>query len=224
MFAFKPLCGAMLPLILACGVAKAQDKQPVAPRAFVDEPVARVPLSQGHIKLGDSLIVAGERIGPIKLNATRKEVEAVLGVPGATMKMHDDLNYSTWRWAKPPEEAGRADFFEIIFEKDRVVQIEVNASTFPLPGGLTTQSSELDWRKFWKGEPVRQIVMMSVIGSPFHLTWKQRGFALEIPWSSRKQTGFPIQRLIVLPKNQLARTTFGIWSFSLAPKAAGESK
>ena len=166
----------------------------------------------------------GQRVGSIALNATRKEVEAILGVPGATVKMDEDSNYSIWRWEKQPKEAGNADTFRIIFEKDRVVQIETDAPIFVLPNGLSIQSPEADWSRLWGSKPERRTVMMSIIGTPMHLTWKQVGFAIEVPWESKTLGDVPIRRVIVLPKNQLAKTTFSLLrSFRLAPLTTPES-
>lgn len=225
---FKNICWVITPLVLACGLAKAQDKQPIAPPTVQRETAPKlansIRLSAGQIKLGDHLIVPGKRIGPIALNATRKEVEAILGIPGATTKMDDDSNYSTWRWEKQPKEQGHADFFVLIFQKDRVVQIETNAAAFALPNGLSIQSPAADWTRLWNNHPERRTVMMSIVGTPMHLTWKQVGFALEVPWESRVPGDSPIQRVIVLPKNQLAKTTFGMWSFSGFSSTANKAK
>ncbi len=210
---FKTLCHLVIPFVLARGVANAQDKQPTAPPVvpkITSKPADAIALSAGEIKLGDHLIVPGKRIGPIALGATRKEVEAILGVPGATVKMEDDSNYSTWRWEKQPKEKGHADFFMLIFQKDRVVQIETNARDFALPNGLSIQSPAADWARLWNNHPERRTVMMSIVGTPMHLTWKQVGFALEVPWESRAPGDLPIQSMIVLPKNQLAKTTFSL--------------
>ncbi len=229
---FKPLCYLAIYSMLVCGTASAQAEKPVNPTAPTSAQAAdtdasrnkkRLLVNAGEIKLGDGRIVPGERIGLVKLNATRKEVGAILGVPVETVKMDDESNYSTWRWEQL-KERGQMDFFVIIFQKDRVVQVETNASAFALPGGLSMQSSEEEWNKFWRGKPESQIMMLSIVGSPFHLTWKQHGFALEVPWSSRKQIESPIRRVIVLPKNQLAKSTFGIWSYSLAPSVANATK
>ena len=214
---FKHLCCIAIPLFVTSSFSLAQNNSPNAKNEVAPEKVAQMSVSAGSIKTGDHLIVPGQRIGPIALNATRKQVEAILGAPATTIKMEENSDYSTWRWAKQPKEAGRADFFEIIFQKERVVQIETNASAFALPNGLSIQSPAADWSRLWGSKPERRTVMMSIVGTPMHLTWKVVGFAMKVPWESKTPGDVPIQSVIVLPKNQLATTTFSLLRSLRAP-------
>lgn len=224
---FKPLCRAIFPLSLIAGVAWAQDTPPAtAPNApsrqAVSPPEKSARLSAGQIELGDHFIVPGARIGPFALGATRAEVEKIIGPPLETQKMDGDLAYSIWRWAAQPNTEPRVDFLRLIFQQERVVQIETNAPEFALPNGLSVRSSEAEWTQFWNEKPERYTVMRSMAGTLLHVTWKKRGFALYVS-SPSSFLGSPpppsqTQMVIVLPKNKLAQTTFGLWSFrSIGP-------
>lgn len=91
-------------------------------------------------------VVPGKSVGQVKLDASRLSVHKLLGKPNKTVQWRSGLLQDKWLGPKPPNnEHGFPDvdqtFLNVIYKKDKVVQIEFNLPNYVTNTGLSIYST-----------------------------------------------------------------------------------
>jgi hypothetical protein len=103
---------------------------------------------------GDFLIVPGQRIGAVKLGMSRQAVHRALHAPDRARRIPGGIVQESWLSRRKFSQADRDNgiywkwnFVTIDFERNRVIQIEVNSPRFATSSHLSTLNSATDWGK-----------------------------------------------------------------------------
>ncbi len=114
-------------------------------------PVASLVVALAQVAHADNVVVPGERVGSVRLNATIAQVHKLLGNPSKSVKWKTGEVQDNFLGAKPPVDAGGADKYPrhnltVIYRAGQVVQIEFNSAAFSTDEGISIESSLSDFR------------------------------------------------------------------------------
>ncbi|QXD13829.1 hypothetical protein GQ464_010125 [Rhodocaloribacter litoris] len=84
----------------------------------------------------DRLIVPGERLGPVRLQATRAEVRRLLGEPDGTWVVPNDSGVELDLWGPPG-----SPHLVVYYRDDRAVQIHATDPAYETADGFSTRST-----------------------------------------------------------------------------------
>lgn len=89
---------------------------------------------------GDLRIAPARGIGKVRLGMTRVQVHADLGRPRETNRWGGGIIEERWS-RKPKNDGDFPPYVSVLYQQDRVVQVEVSSRDFSTAGGVSTKST-----------------------------------------------------------------------------------
>jgi hypothetical protein len=175
------------------------------------------------------LIVAGVRVGPIRLNDSRQKVLKVLPRKADIDREYDYPNCgTTYSWLDPGTSGGSMD---IRFNRDRVFQIDASGRGYHTTEGLTEISSPEQIRRSYPELQAYTITgtASEAVGRRDLVIWVQQdgGIAFTFAFDNKRQRRSLYKITVFKPKSQFCPEGYSIESpelkslapFSLEPGA-----